>query len=225
LAKAPYKHPSVFVACPYTPPAQFKAFRAALETVPIEFHYADSAIKTRHVLDRIRVGITRTDFAIFDITGWNANVTLELGLSEGLNKDYYILFRPGRGSKASPPSDLQGVQRFQYKKLDGFAGDCLTFLLNEHLVRRLTHPRFIYDRLSGPNRDKSFTVAMRILAHFKHHNLLHRRDLKPLSGGSYLRDDGISEILDLLKSRSLIKGRIDGQKWMAGRSLYKNVSF
>ena len=96
MAKAPYKHSSVFVACPYTPKAQFKAFRKALRTVPLEFHYADSQIKTRHVLDRIRRGIVRTDFSLFDISGWNANVTLELGLAEGLNKDYYILFRPER---------------------------------------------------------------------------------------------------------------------------------
>lgn len=78
MAKAPFKHPSVFVACPYTPVATFQFFRKALERVPLEFHYADSAIRTAHVLERIRQGIVRCDYSLFDITDWNANVTLEL---------------------------------------------------------------------------------------------------------------------------------------------------
>jgi len=118
MAKAPFKHPSVFVACPYTPAATFKAFREALKRVPLEFHYADSAIKTTYVMERIRRGIVRCDFSMFDITDWNANVTLELGLAEGLNKDYYILFKPGRGKKAEPPSDIKGLQRIQYTNID-----------------------------------------------------------------------------------------------------------
>jgi len=225
MARAVWKHPSVFVACPYTPAAQFAKFRAALKTVPIEFHYADSQIRTRHVLDRIRRGIVRTDYSIFDITGWNANVTLELGLAEGLNKDYFILFRPGTGAKKEPPADLKGVQRFQYKKLNGFSHECLTYQLNEHLVQKLTHPRYIYDQLSGPNRDKAFVVAMRMLAHFKDHRWFHRDDVKDYCKGSYLRDSAVTELLEILKGRQLTRGRIDGQRWQSGRKLYKNVQF
>ena len=225
MARAPYKHPSVFVGCPYKPDTHYKALRKAFDHVPLEFHFADTSIRTQHVLDRIRRGIVRTDYSLFDITAWNANVTLEVGLAEGLNQDYYILFKPGRGAKSEPPADLKGVQRFQYKRLDGFSEDSLTYQINHHLVRKLTHPRFIYDQLSGANREKEFIVAMRILAHFKKQTLLRRRDLKSLAGGSYLRDDAIDELIEMLRSRQLIKGRTDGQKWKAGRSLYKNVAF
>ena len=128
---------------PYTPKQRFDDFRTALRGIPLEFHFADSAIRTRHVLDRIRRGIIQTDYSLFDITDWNANVTLELGLAEGLNKDHYILFRPS-GKKTQPPSDVQGIQRFQYRKLEGFSDDCLTYQVNEHLVKKLTHPRWVY---------------------------------------------------------------------------------
>jgi len=225
VARAPYKHPSVFVACPYTPTATFNAFRDAVARVPLEFHYADTAIKTTHVLERIRRGIVQCDYSLFDITGWNANVTLELGLAEGLNKNYYIPFKRGRGRKAQAPSDIQGLQRIQYKKIDGFTDDCLTYQLNHELVRKLTHPRYIYDQLAGPNRDKAFIVAMRMLAHFKSRKLLNRRDLPLLLRGSYLRDSAVDEILEILKGRNLITGRLDGQKWKPGRNLYKNVTF
>lgn len=225
MPKASYKHPAVFVGCPYTPKTRFKALKKALERVPIEFHFAESSIRTQHVLDRIRRGIVRTDYSLFDITGWNANVTLEVGLAEGLGDSYYILFRPGQGAKSEPPADLKGVQRFQYKKLDGFSEDCLIYQLNHHLVRKLTHPRYIYDQLSGANREKEFIVAMRILAHFKTQKVLRRKDLKDLAAGSWLRNDTVEELLRLLRARGLLKGRLDGQKWKAGRSLYKGISF
>lgn len=225
MARAPFKHPSVFVACPYTPEATFRGFRDALRRVPLEFHYADSAIRTAHVLERIRRGIVRCDYSMFDITDWNANVTLELGLAEGLNKDYYILFKPGRGRKAEAPSDIKGLQRIQYTQIGGFGEDCLEYQLNHQLVRRLTHPRYVYDQLSGANREKAFMVAMRMLAHFKEHQQLHRRDLQSLVAGSYLRDDAVEELIGVLRDRGLLAGRGDGQKWKAGRSLYKRVAF
>jgi len=31
------------------------------------------------------------DYCIFDISTWNPNVALEIGLAEGLGVDYYIL--------------------------------------------------------------------------------------------------------------------------------------
>lgn len=225
MSKASYKHPAVFFGCPYYPKKWFKALKKALDGVPLEFHFADSSIRTQHVLDRIRRGIVRTDYSLFDITGWNANVTLEVGLAEGLNENYYILFRPGRGAKSEPPADLKGVQRIQYKNIDGFSDDCLTYQLNHHLVRKLTHPRYIYDQLSGANREKEFIVAMRIIAHFKTQKVLRRKDLKHLAAGSWLRDETVEELLQLLRSRGLLKGRLDGQRWTAGRNLYKNISF
>ncbi len=225
MAKAPFKHPTVFVGCPYSPKAQYDAFRAALETVPLEFLYADSSIKTKHVLDRIRAGIVKADYCIFDITAWNANVTLEVGLAEGLNKKYYVLFKPGKGAKKEPPSDLKGVQRFQYSSLRGFSDECLTFQLNAHLVRQLTHPRFVWDSLSGPLREKQFIFAMAVLAHFKKHKNLQRDDLSLMASGSYLREDTINEVLEILHDRALLKGRLDGQSWQIGKALYRNVSF
>jgi len=223
MSLAPFKHPSVFVGCPYTPAERFEKLRAALDRVPIEFIFADSSIKTQHVVERVRRGITRTDYSLFDITGWNANVTLEVGLAEGLNKAYYILFRPGRGKKGEPPADLKGLQRFEYRKLDGLDSHSLTYLINEHLVRKLTHPRNIYDALSGADRDKMFIVAMRILAHFKKTKILRREDLKGITRGTYLRKNSVDEILRLLKNHSLLKGRIDGPKLQAGRDLYRHV--
>lgn len=225
MAKSPYKHPTAFVGCPYSPKASYEALKKALQRVPIEFIYADSSIKTKHVLDRIRAGIVRADFCLFDITDWNANVTLELGLAEGLNKDYYVAFKPGRGPRKEPPSDLKGLQRFQYSSVQGFAAESLTYQLNMKLVQKCTHPRYVWDRLSGPQRDKQFCVAMAVLAHFKTYNVLKRKDVVPmLTHGSFLRDDAINEVFNVLHQRKLITGRLNGDQWGAGKDLYKHVT-
>ncbi len=226
MARKSYKHPTVFVGCPYRPVKKFEAFRQLLETIPLEFIYADSSISTVHVLEKVRRGINNSDYCLFDITNWNANVTLEVGMAEGLNLDYYILFKPGYGKKKKPPVDLEGFQHFEYRSLDSFKSDSLASLLLDHLVKPLTHPRWIYDRLSGVGleRDKKFRVAMRILSHFKKYKLLYRKDLLArVVRGSWLREESVEEILSLLKERDLIKGRLDGQKWASKRNLYWGI--
>ncbi len=225
------KHPSVFVACPYQPAKTYRNLVKALDRLPIEFHYADSAVETKYLLNRVRDYIAGTDFSFFDITGWNANVTLEFGLAEGLRKEYYILFKPGRGAKKEPPADLKGLQRFQYKRLDGFDPNCLTYKLNHQLLKKMPVPRHIYDglpdydSLSGPNRSKAFIVAMRILAHFKTSKILRRKELDALSKGSGLEKPAKNDLLSLLRSRGLLAGEPEGSQWKRRRKLYKNLRF
>ena len=117
MPKAPYEHPSVFVAA-YTPKAALRRFPYCTSGIPLEFHFADSAIRTRHVLDRIRRGIIQTDYSLFDITDWNANVTLELGLAEGLNETTTFSFAQAAGRR--PASMSKGSRGFSIASLKVF---------------------------------------------------------------------------------------------------------
>src|SRR5712664_3430397 len=101
--------------------------------------------------------------------------------------------------------------------------DSLEYQLDDVLVRRLTHPRYVYDHLYGDDRTKKFMFAMRVLAYFRHYKLLRRTDLSRLKSGSYLRAPAVREVMALLKTRGLIKGRLDGQQWRSGRNLYKGI--
>ena len=58
--------------------------------------------------------IKAAQFSIFDVTGWNPNVTLELGLAYGYNEKVYIAFNPKLGASNDIPSDLGGIDRIQY---------------------------------------------------------------------------------------------------------------
>jgi predicted nucleotide-binding protein len=53
------------------------------------------------------------DFAIVELTGWNANVLMELGLIHGLEKDVIILLKKGE----RPPSNIQGLEYILYDTL------------------------------------------------------------------------------------------------------------
>jgi hypothetical protein len=107
---------TIFVAYPYKiPEDDYRAAFAAVEKEfpNVEFIYADDEITNTHVLNKIRRMISDATFSLFDITMWNANVALELGLAIGMELDYYILFDP---TKSGPdvPADLGGIDRIQY---------------------------------------------------------------------------------------------------------------
>jgi hypothetical protein len=85
MARAPYKLPSVFVGCPYDEKRfKFTAFRAALEKIPFRWYYADTHLSTKHLLGILTSYIKAVDYCVFDISMWNPNVALEIGLAEGL---------------------------------------------------------------------------------------------------------------------------------------------
>ncbi|MBS1844260.1 MAG: hypothetical protein JST53_07565 [Actinobacteria bacterium] len=58
--------------------------------------------------------IKLSGFGIFDITNWNPNVALELGIAIGLGEDYYVLFDPTK-EESVIPTDLGGIDRLEYR--------------------------------------------------------------------------------------------------------------
>jgi hypothetical protein len=108
---------TVFVAFPYEfSKADYReSFASIGEEFGVTFLFADEKITNKQILDKIRGMIEEATFSIFDITTWNPNVALELGIAVGLDEDYYILFNPEHGSQSDVPSDLGGIDRLQYK--------------------------------------------------------------------------------------------------------------
>jgi hypothetical protein len=112
----PEKSPStVFVAYPYAFSKEDyrNSFSEVGDEFGVTFLYADEEITNKQILDKIKGMIEGATFSIFDITSWNANVALELGIAVGLNEDYYILFNPEH-DQTDVPSDLGGIDRLQY---------------------------------------------------------------------------------------------------------------
>jgi len=106
----------VFVAYPYAiPRADYRRpFQVVGKAFNVNFVFADEKISDLHILEKIRGYIRDSVFGVYDITGWNPNVALELGLAFGLGKTAYIAFDPSKTASDEVPTDLRGMDRLQY---------------------------------------------------------------------------------------------------------------
>lgn len=202
MARAPFLMPSVFVGCPYARPFDFVSFRNALAKLPIAWYYADTHLKSKYLLSILTTYIKAVDYCLFDLSYWNANVSLELGLAEGLGTDYYILIN--REASKDVPSDIKGIQRIEYSSTQSAEADGLIPSITRYLVRDQTHPRRIRQSLRGENKDKKFYLALAILAHFRDNKRLQREDITRLSRGLYLRREAQNEVITVLEDQKLL---------------------
>jgi len=115
---SPTRNPrQVFVAYSYKlyPKADYrKVFTELAKAFQVDFVFADEKITNLHILQKIANYIRSSRFGIYDISGWNPNVTLELGLAFGLGEKAYIAIDPTKTDVNEVPSDLRGMDRIQY---------------------------------------------------------------------------------------------------------------
>jgi hypothetical protein len=107
----------VFIAYSYNihPKADYRrVFQDLGRAFNVEFVFADEKITNKHILQKIEKYIRESRFGIYDISGWNPNVALELGLARGVGKKWYIAFDPTKTAFNEVPADLRGIDRMQY---------------------------------------------------------------------------------------------------------------
>jgi len=109
----------MFVAYPYSlPKADYRRpFTDLAKAFDVEFQFADERITNKQILDKITDMIVSARFSLFDVTTWNANVALELGIAMGRGRDYYLLFNPknpDNPKEKNVSADLGGLDRIQY---------------------------------------------------------------------------------------------------------------
>lgn len=91
-----------------------KVFASLENAFGVKFIFADEKITNMHILQKIISYIRGSDFALFDISAWNPNVTLELGIALAKSDKWYICFNPGKTDAKEVPSDIRGLDRIQY---------------------------------------------------------------------------------------------------------------
>jgi len=149
----------VFVAYSYRlyPATDYRlVFRSLENLFEIKFFFADEKITNNQILGKIEGLIRDTDFGIYDITGWNPNVTLELGLALGLDRhqDVYIAFNKdiNPSDAQEVPADLRGKDRIQFSSLGEFRQK-LHVLLRQRATMRgtiLHNPDLVWSPLGQP---------------------------------------------------------------------------
>ena len=114
----PTRNPrQIFVAYSYQlyPKADYRrVFSEISKAFNVDFVFADEKITNLHILQKIADYIRSSRFGIYDISGWNPNVALELGLAFGLSEKAYIAIDPSKTPVEEVPADLRGIDRIQY---------------------------------------------------------------------------------------------------------------
>lgn len=200
--------PRVFVGCPYG--RTFRPFRKALDEVPFRFTYAIDYLDTQHLLTIMRRLIRRADFCLFDISTWNANVTLEAGLADASGARYYILCNSNHSKEV--PSDFKGLQRIQYSSYRalgegrGTLDDTGLFhQMSFYLLRRHPLLRKVWTGYPTKTRSMQFYFAMRLMAGLREEGLIPHDQVKSFSTGTYLKEHERQKALGVLERQKLIK--------------------
>jgi hypothetical protein len=217
------RFPTVFVGHPFGHRFATKKFRKLFQDLPFKVIYGNTDLQTKHLLRIMKDNISNSDYSIFDLSDWNANVSLELGLAEGLKKksevDYYILLNNRRSRNV--PSDLQGMQRLEYTRYDyrpevGL-GDLLIkyVLVKEHWVKQISKG-FSGDK----KKDDKLFLSLRILAYLRDNQKLATENLRTLARGKYLRKPDWENVLDVLRRLKLIRKVYGASVYRLGHSLF-----
>jgi hypothetical protein len=138
----PARNPrQIFVAYPYTlydTNDYRKPYKELARAFNVQFVFADEKITTLHILQKIADYIRSSRCGIYDISGWNANVTLELGLAYGMNEKAYVIANPRQHPAGEVPSDLRGLDRMQYTSFSELQS-ALEKILTQELPIQPTH--------------------------------------------------------------------------------------
>lgn len=215
--------PRVFVGHPFAGRFPVTRFRGIFKDLPFKVIYGNTDLQTHHLLTIMKGNIGRSDYSIFDLSDWNPNVALELGLAEGLKrrsaKNYYIVLNTRRSREV--PSDIRGIQRLEYtsydfKKAAGL-GDALTeyILSKEYWIKRIW--RAIPEAGNGK---KMRTMALRVLAHFREHDKLTSDNLKTVAQGTRLRQADRDRVVEVLRKLKLLRKVKGAKAFTCPRKLY-----
>jgi len=133
-----------------------KVFAALEKAFDVKFIFADEKITNMHILNKIVSYIRGSDFSLFDISAWNPNVTLELGIAYATTQDWYICFNPEKTDVKEVPSDIRGLDRIQYASFSELE-DRLSVLLDQWYPR--SNRRSVDDYFEAAQRDVSNLLA------------------------------------------------------------------
>lgn len=147
-----------------------KPFKELQKKYGVTFIFADEKITNMHIMKKIESYIRGSDFSIFDISGWNPNVTLELGFAMAINDEWFVTIDPKKTTVDEVPSDLRGLDRIQYSSFTEL-GAKLTALLDQRYAKKertsiddyLTEQRSEIKKLLKRNPGLTITAIAQLL--------------------------------------------------------------
>jgi hypothetical protein len=200
--------PTVFIGHPFAERFAVRKFREIFKDLPFQVIYGNTDIQTKHLLQIMKQNIRKSDYSIFDLSGWNSNVALELGLVEGINsksnRPYYIILNTKRSKEV--PSDIRGLQRIEYVSYDykvnkGLGYQIIKYILSkEHLYKK------IEKQLKGDQKQEAnILLSLKIIAHTRENEIVTSENVVALGRGLRLRKDDRDKVMKILRDLRIIR--------------------
>lgn len=125
----------IFVAYPWSLYKDRTSYKRSYTTMQsaldVKFIFAEQRVSTGTILEKIIEMIESAAFGIYDVSQWNANVTLEYGVARGLGSKAFIAFNPDKTNLSDVPSDVKGYDRLQYRDLDQLSSAVENLIVQE----------------------------------------------------------------------------------------------
>lgn len=224
MARVRTRMANVFIGHPFKKRFPTQKFRQIFKQLPFNIIYGNTNLQTKHLLSIMKANILKSDFCIFDLSDWNPNVSLELGIAEGLRKksgrDYYILLNTRRSNEV--PSDIRGLQRLEYTSYDFKTATGLGYQLIQYILPKEYWVRQTWNKISsGKNTDKKRLLTLRLLAHLRDFNILTTDNLKTIVRGTRLRQQDVQEVIGILEKFKIIQKIRNTKSFRKKRNIFK----
>ena len=205
--RRPPQLPKVFIGSPYDP-AILGPLRKVFNEVPFRVAFAKDHHRNLHLIEICRKLIHWADYSIFDLSDWNPNVALELGMAEALRTKYFIILNSNRSDGV--PSDIKGKQRLEFRSYSVRRnGSIYKSGLWYELMRQIGHQNQIigrlWDRFEDTERGNLQRLyASKILCQFKRRDTIPLKDLNKIWRGLGLSEASRNRTIQILRQRNLI---------------------
>ena len=130
----------VFVTYPYTlyPHDDYRGVFSRVEQVfKVRFVFANEELTSVPLLDKIINMMRFCRFGIYEVSGSNANVALELGVAMGLREEVVLAFGFEREGRPDALSNLRGINHIQWDSFAELEEDVAALLEGMGFERRL----------------------------------------------------------------------------------------
>jgi hypothetical protein len=126
----------IFVAYPYALAGYRDALAKSLAAPDFELLYADEHLADDHVLRKIEDMLASCDLGLFDVTGGNPNVTLELGIAIAAPHPYVVAVQNDAVGKLG--ADIHGWDQLRYQTVEELGSKLRGFIDRRRVpVRRV----------------------------------------------------------------------------------------
>jgi hypothetical protein len=201
----------IFLGCNYNDKCikrQFDKIKERVERdLPIRIVVIDKreSKQAKDIWRDIKIEISESQLAIFDVSGFRPNVVLELGyaISQKADENVIITYR-SRLVKGKKPdwllTDIGHLQRHEYKLINDLEEFVKKEIFKMDFIKRFNEYNHICDQTSSPDKNKEKGLA--ILISLRDNGPLSKEKIQSILTGSNLK---VNKIITNLRKAKLVK--------------------